>query len=265
MAPPALNPTLRRLPLEALTSAERNPKRHDLDGLVDSLRRFGFHGAVITAGDTPVLVAGHGRAEALRRLHAEDPTAPPTGITLADSGDWLVPALTGRFRTEAEAAAYLIADNRTVEVAGWNEHRLGDILADLVDTADGTDGIGITSGDLDRYLALDQANKHRPDPETPSDDAPDTPDGSTPEDRNAPTETPPDEAAKVDAYEAALAAQENEADDPDPAPPPKKAAQAQHRIELHVIVPDRDTQRTVHDLLVDRYPDATPTMRILRE
>ena len=143
------------VPLEQVRRWPRNPKRHNLTELNRSLERFGFVAPLLQDDRTGQLVAGHGRLEALlARRDAGKP--PPKRIRLAGE-DWAVPVLRGvRFDTEAEAEAYLVADNRLAEVGGWDEQELSDMLqrvtASTNNAADALSGTGITVEELDDLL-----------------------------------------------------------------------------------------------------------------
>lgn len=92
-------------PIEALTPYAGNARTHShkqVAQIAASIRRFGFVSPILL-GEDDVIIAGHGRIEAARSLAmAEVPT-----IRL----DHLSPA---------ERRAYLLADNRLAELAGWD-------------------------------------------------------------------------------------------------------------------------------------------------
>ena len=64
MNPSERSLTIEYLPLSSLKPARRNPKRHDLGTLDQSLDRFGFVAPIILDERTKRIVAGHGRMEA---------------------------------------------------------------------------------------------------------------------------------------------------------------------------------------------------------
>ena len=117
-------------PLEKVAAAEVNPKEHDLGFLQRSIDRFGFRGVVVLDERTGKLAAGHGRREALAQLKAEGED-PPEGI-VERRGRWFVPVLRGgQSSSDEEASAFLIADNRSTELGGWNEPELLELLQGL--------------------------------------------------------------------------------------------------------------------------------------
>ena len=97
-------------PIGALRANPRNSRTHSkrqVRQIADSMKAFGFTNPVLL-DETDTIVAGHGRVAAARLLGVEDvPTILLAGLT-AD-----------------ELRAYVIADNRIGEKAGWDR----DILA----------------------------------------------------------------------------------------------------------------------------------------
>jgi DNA modification methylase len=101
---------LRNLRVEYLAVSElkpnpRNPRIHSAkqkQQIADSIRQFGFTNPVLLDGNRGVLV-GHGRIEAAKLLGIERVPA----ISLADL-------------SEAQKRAYILADNKLAENAGWD-------------------------------------------------------------------------------------------------------------------------------------------------
>jgi DNA modification methylase len=138
---------VRYLPLSRLPRAPRNPKSHDLDVINDSITRFGFVNPVVINEKTGRIVAGHGRVDTLQRAKAAS-KQPPDRIVDKD-GDWFIPVLVGvAFASDAEAEAYVIADNQTTILGGWDEKALADVLKDHVDTPFGLAGMGFSNEDV---------------------------------------------------------------------------------------------------------------------
>lgn len=132
-------------PLSELSPDPRNPKSHSLEVIDDSIGRFGVLDPIILDQRTGFIVSGHGRAKALKAME-ERGEAPPEGVKAdPDSGEWLVPVVTGwASRTDAEAGAALIALNRATELGGWVDDALLDLLEELGEEEDGLDGVGFT-------------------------------------------------------------------------------------------------------------------------
>jgi len=92
-----------------LVPHDRNARTHSkkqLKQIADSIQRFGFTNPILVDGRNSV-VAGHGRIEAAKMLGMTD-----------------VPTLRLENMTEAEKRAYVIADNRLAEMAGWDNELL---------------------------------------------------------------------------------------------------------------------------------------------
>jgi len=138
-------------PLSALCAAPRNPKNHRLDLLDQSLERFGYVAPILKDERTGRLVAGHGRLEQLGRRRAEG-KPPPNRVDVDANGEWLIPVVRGvTFASDAEAAAYLLADNRVSELGGWDPTALQGMVTDL--GADGLIGTGFTAEEVSQLLA----------------------------------------------------------------------------------------------------------------
>ena len=118
------------LPLSSLKPARRNPKKHQIDTVLASMGRFGYVAPMILEERTGRLVAGHGRLESLKRAEAKG-NKPPDRIRV-ENGDWLVPVVRGvAFADDTEAEAYLLADNQTTILGGWDDTELKEIIASL--------------------------------------------------------------------------------------------------------------------------------------
>lgn len=96
-------------PITDLTLRPNNPRTHSskqVEQLVKSITQFGFTNPILVDKNNNV-IAGHGRILAARKMGLE--TAPTT-------------CLSGL--SEAEVRAYVIADNKLAENAGWDEKLL---------------------------------------------------------------------------------------------------------------------------------------------
>ena len=149
-----------------------NPKLHDLPAIDSSVERFGYVDPVIRNDRDGRMVSGEGRVRTLLALRANG-APPPAGIELSPSGKWLVPTIHGIDLSPDDARAFLIAANRTVELGGWDESRLAELLSELLVSETGLDAIGFNEADLTDLLTSLGADPSR-DWEDP-DDAPDLP------------------------------------------------------------------------------------------
>lgn len=137
-------------PLSALEQDERNPKNHDLDTIDTSMERFGVLDPIVLDDRTGKIISGHGRYKTLTAMEAQDPSSPPEGVERNDDGEWLVPVYTGwASEDDTEAAAALIAMNRTTELGGWVDESLLDLLEELSELDEGFLGVGFTEKDLE--------------------------------------------------------------------------------------------------------------------
>jgi len=142
-----------RIKYERLSKIEGNPgnpKAH-ADTIGGSITRFGFAEAIVVDDRTGLLVAGHGRVEALAEMYAQDPATVPQGVR-EGKGDWLVPVTHGwRSADDDEAMRFVIAANATTIRGGWDETALVRILTEL-NEGPGLAGVGYDEGDLSELL-----------------------------------------------------------------------------------------------------------------
>ena len=92
-----------------LKAHARNPRTHSMKQIrqiAESIRRFGFTNPILIDAEDRI-IAGHGRIEAAKLL----------GLST-------VPTIRLDHLTEAQKRAYVIADNRLAELAGWDRELL---------------------------------------------------------------------------------------------------------------------------------------------
>jgi DNA modification methylase len=130
----------------------RNARTHSkkqIGQIAASIRQFGFTSPLIVDHENMVL-AGHGRLEAARQ----------EGLTH-------IPIVRLAHLTEAQKRAYVIADNRIAQQAGWDRETLAIELGELVDLlpAAGMEisVTGFENAEID--LLLDDMDGARPEPE----------------------------------------------------------------------------------------------------
>ena len=90
----------------------------------------------------------NGRLEALKEIKDRG-FLKPNGIT-SQKDIWYVPTIRNvSFEDDQEAEAYIIADNRLVELGGWDSDKLDQMLIDLKKSGQRSmDGIGFTELDI---------------------------------------------------------------------------------------------------------------------
>lgn len=121
----------------ALTARGRNPRTHSrkqIRQIADSIRQFGFTNPVLIDSGN-VIIAGHGRVEAAKLLAMTS-----------------IPTLCLDHMSEAEVRAYVIADNRLAEQAGWDDALLALELGELIELDFDVQLTGFSTAELDQLL-----------------------------------------------------------------------------------------------------------------
>lgn len=131
---------LKLVPISKLVPYINNARTHSpaqIAKLRSSLREFGFVNPIIVDRDFGV-IAGHGRLIAAR-----------------EEGFTEVPCVFADYLTEAQKKAYIIADNRYAEDAGWDEELLRLEIESLQGMAFDVGLLGFEPGELNQLL-IDQ-------------------------------------------------------------------------------------------------------------
>jgi ParB-like chromosome segregation protein Spo0J len=131
----------------------RTHSRKQIRQIADSIKRFGFTNPVLI-DDHEGIIAGHGRVEAAKLLKL---TA--------------VPTLRLSHLTPAEVKAYVLADNKLAQNAGWDRELLAVELQSLIDLDFDIELTGFEMGEID--IILDETTESNGKPESPDDDIPD--------------------------------------------------------------------------------------------
>lgn len=120
--------------------------------IAGSIREFGFNNPVLVDG-TNGIIAGHGRVLAARQLGMQN-----------------VPVIELGHLSEAQKRAYILADNRLAEQAGWDRELLSLELGELSDLGVDLDMLGFDASELDDLLSHDAADPREEEtPEPPED------------------------------------------------------------------------------------------------
>jgi DNA modification methylase len=129
-------------PLDKLIPYDRNPRTHSdaqVAQIAASIAEFGFNNPILV--DTGAgIIAGHGRLLAARKLQLKE-----------------VPVIVLDHLSESQKRAYILADNRLAENAGWDEELLRLELAALQDEDFNLDLIGFDDQELVRLLTEQEA------------------------------------------------------------------------------------------------------------
>ncbi|HOQ87814.1 MAG TPA: ParB/Srx family N-terminal domain-containing protein [Phycisphaerae bacterium] len=122
------------VPISSLSTDPANVRKHgqrNLDAIKASLKRFGQQKPIVVDANG-VVVAGNGTLEAARSL------------------GWDEIAIVRTSLTGAEATAFAIADNRTAELAEWDDEALAETLA----TLDDFESIGFDAAEVDDLVSM---------------------------------------------------------------------------------------------------------------
>ena len=138
-------------PLSSLQPNPRNAKLHDTRRIDSSLGQFGYVEPVSVDARTDFLISGHGRVESLTARKARGEPPPDKVQVDPDSGDWLIPVVTGwASKDDTEADAVLVTLNRLGEKGGGDAAPLYSILSELAEDAPSLlDMVGYTDAELE--------------------------------------------------------------------------------------------------------------------
>lgn len=148
------------VPLADVRRWSRNPKKHDIGAIVESIKRYGFIDPPKFDETLGALIYGNGRDEALEWMQAQG-EKPPRGVRTDASGRWLIPVKFGvDAASVAEAEAAAIDHNNLAlsggDFTGFDMARMWDgSLTDILESLARSDALPITmDGDvLDALLA----------------------------------------------------------------------------------------------------------------
>lgn len=121
-----------------LTPYDRNARTHSnaqVKQIAASIRQFGFTNPVLVSDDGGI-IAGHGRVEAAKLLSMTE-----------------VPTICLAHLSETERRAYILADNKLAERAGWDDELLALELRDLSDLAFDLDLTGFELAEVDMLIS----------------------------------------------------------------------------------------------------------------
>ncbi|MDZ5699848.1 DNA methyltransferase [Chelativorans sp. M5D2P16] len=143
------SPSEELCPIDRLTPYANNARTHSkkqIRQIADSIRRFGFCNPVLVSDDHTI-VAGHGRVEAARLI----------GLTE-------VPVRKLSHLSREEIRAYILADNKLAENAGWDRELLAVEMQGLIDLDFDIEVLGFSTTEIDLIIDGEAAEKRGPDP-----------------------------------------------------------------------------------------------------
>lgn len=121
------------IPLFDVAPHPKNARRGDVERIAESLSKFGQQKPIVAQKSTKFVIAGN------HTWHA------------AKSLGWEMIACHFTDLSDKEAQGYLIADNRTSDLAEYDPKALARLLVDMR-TGDGLEGTGFMSSDVDAIL-----------------------------------------------------------------------------------------------------------------
>ena len=126
-------------PIEKLKPYDKNARTHSpeqVDKISSSIIQFGFNNPILVDGAEGI-IAGHGRLEAAKKLGMKN-----------------VPVVVLTHLSEAKRRAYIIADNKLAELAGWDRDLLKGELEWLDQQDDlNMDAVGFSDAEMDAIMA----------------------------------------------------------------------------------------------------------------
>ena len=139
------------IPVHKLRSYPNNARTHSkkqIRQIANSIAKFGFCNPVLI-DDAKQIIAGHGRVEAAKLLGVD-----------------AVPTCRLSHLSEADKRAYILADNRLAERAGWDRELLAIELQGLIDLDFEVELTGFEMPEIDTILeAASEATEEAPRPE----------------------------------------------------------------------------------------------------
>ena len=131
-------------PISGLIPYANNARTHSDEQVAQiaaSIREFGWTNPVLVDGENGI-IAGHGRVLAARKLGYSE-----------------VPCIELSHLTDAQKRAYVLADNKLAENAGWDRDLLALELGGLNDEGFDLGVIGFGEDEIDRLLALNDRSE----------------------------------------------------------------------------------------------------------
>ena len=144
-------PGIRKTPITALVPHPSNPRQGDVGAIIQSIEANGWYGTLVAQIATGHVLAGNHRLQAA--IHCGLDRVPVHWVDVDDD----------------TAHRILLADNRTTDLATYDEHALADLLVEM-GKAGNLEGTGYDGDDLDDLLA--ELERHGPDADDPPTPAP---------------------------------------------------------------------------------------------
>ena len=136
-------------PIDRLVPYANNARTHSkkqLRQIAASIKRFGFTNPVLIADDNTI-IAGHGRVEAARSIGMSE-----------------VPVRRLSHLSPDEVRAYILADNKLAENAGWDRDLLAIEMQGLIDLDFDIELLGFSTTEIDLTIAGEVKSPDQADP-----------------------------------------------------------------------------------------------------
>ena len=133
----ATTPAAEMVAIDRLKPWARNPRKNDgkpVDEVAASIQRFGFGAPILARLADGEIIGGHTRYKAAQKLGLTE--VPVRFLDLSES----------------EAHALALSDNRTGELAAWDDAELLAILRDVATSEQALAGTGFSNEDLDALV-----------------------------------------------------------------------------------------------------------------
>lgn len=124
----------KQLPIKSLIPHPRNVRQGDIGAIAESLKHHGQYRPIVVQASTNHILAGNHTWKAATYLGWDTIWA-----TIIDCND-------------DEATRILLVDNRTNDIASYDDLALSDILKELLETDNQLVGTGFDTNDLDQLL-----------------------------------------------------------------------------------------------------------------
>jgi ParB family transcriptional regulator, chromosome partitioning protein len=124
------------VPIDSVSTDPANLRKHDernIQAIIASLRRFGQQHPIVI-DSRGIVLAGNGRYEAIKRMGWKTILAVRSDLAGVD------------------ATAYAIADNRTSELANWDDTALAETLRALQSEEFDIEAAGFTDDEVDQLI-----------------------------------------------------------------------------------------------------------------
>jgi len=142
-------PGIRKTALTELVSHPSNPRQGDVGAIIQSIESNGWYGTLVAQISTGHVLVGNHRLQAA--IHCGIDRVPVHWVDVDDD----------------TAHRILLADNRTTDLATYDDHALADLLAEMGKNGN-LEGTGYDGDDLDDLLAeLDQSFQQPDDTDLP--------------------------------------------------------------------------------------------------